>query len=168
MPKPKNKIELIKFSQSNFEQLIAQIDSIPKEKRNQEFPPGTMNRNIRDVLAHLHHWHLMFLGWYEIGMQGKKPPMPAKGYTWKMMPELNQKIWSDYQEVPLETIQKALIESFQKIQLIMEQHTEEELFTKKKYAWTGITSLGVYLISNTSSHYEWGIKQLKKAIKSNR
>jgi hypothetical protein len=44
---------------------------------------------------------------------------------------------------------------------IIEKHTDEELFTKKKYAWTGTTSLGSYLISATSSHYDWGLKTIK-------
>jgi len=48
---------------------------------------------------------------------------------------------------------------------IIEIHNDDELFTKKKYNWTGTTSLGSYFISATSSHYDWGfgtIKPLKK------
>ncbi|MDR1911573.1 MAG: ClbS/DfsB family four-helix bundle protein, partial [Helicobacteraceae bacterium] len=37
----------------------------------------------------------------------------------------------------------------------------DELFTKNKYEWTGTTSLGSYLISATSSHYDWGLKTIK-------
>lgn len=33
-----------------------------------------------------------------------------------------------------------------------------ELFTKRLYSWTGSTSLGAYLVSSTSSHYDWGKK----------
>jgi hypothetical protein len=38
----------------------------------------------------------------------------------------------------------------------LKTYTNDEQLTKKKYAWTGTTSLGAYLISATSSHYEWG------------
>lgn len=48
-------------------------------EQNKEFPLETLNRNIRDVLMHLHNWHLMMLNWYETGMAGQKPEMPAKG-----------------------------------------------------------------------------------------
>ena len=51
---------------------------------------------------------------------------------------------------------------------LIEKHTDDELFTKKKYEWTGTTSLGAYLISATSSHYDWGlktVKPLKKLVK---
>jgi hypothetical protein len=45
------------------------------------------------------------------------------------------------------------------------QHSDQELFEKKKYAWTGTTSLGAYLISATSSHYDWATKLIKRAKK---
>jgi hypothetical protein len=41
------------------------------------------------------------------------------------------------------------------------KHTDEELFTKKRYGWTGSTSLGAYLVSATSSHYDWALKTLR-------
>ena len=55
--------------------------------------------------------------------------------------------------------------SFEKVFSIIEKHTDEELFTKKKYKWTGSTSLGSYLISATSSHYDWALKLMKKELK---
>lgn len=55
--------------------------------------------------------------------------------------------------------------SFEKVFPIIEKHTDEELFTKKKYKWTGSTSLGSYLISATSSHYDWALKLMKKGLK---
>ncbi|MDU2984364.1 MAG: ClbS/DfsB family four-helix bundle protein, partial [Actinomyces sp.] len=39
--------------------------------------------------------------------------------------------------------------------------TNEELFTKAHFSWTGTTSLGSYCVSATSSHYEWAIKKLR-------
>ena len=44
---------------------------------------------------------------------------------------------------------------------IIGKHSDEELFTKKKYQWTGTTSLGAYLIGSTSSHYDWALKTIK-------
>jgi len=61
MARPTSKIELLNQSEVNFKKLMALVEST--ENPNQEFLPGTMNRNIRDILAHLHHWHLMMLNW---------------------------------------------------------------------------------------------------------
>ncbi len=163
MPRPKTKEGLIALSLKNFKKLNDFVDSFSPEEQNAEFPAGTLNRNIRDVLAHLHHWHLMLLKWYDVGMKGEKPAMPAKGYTWKTTSELNKKIREKYSRTDLKKIRKDLQKSFQTIQKVIEQHSDEELFQKKRYNWTGTTSLGSYLISATSSHYDWAYKLIKKA-----
>ena len=141
------------------------IDILPATKLNAEFPEEYLNRNIRDVLAHLHHWHLMFLEWYTIGMTGQKPDMPAKGYTWKMTAELNREIRKKYDTVDIKKVKKILCESHAAIQKIIEAHNDEELFEKKRYGWTGSTSLAAYLISATSSHYDWAYKLIRKCMK---
>ena len=166
MPRPKSKPELLSLSKDNFQKLFELIEGLEVDEQHKEFPVGTMNRNIRDVLAHLHHWHLMLMDWYTVGMSGAKPEMPAKGYTWKMTPELNKWIWRNYQKSALDAIKQMLKDSHQKIQAIIEEHSNEELFEKKRYKWTGTTSLGAYLISSTSSHYAWALKTIKKARKN--
>lgn len=165
MSRPKNKVELLSLSQKNFDDLNAIVNSLSEEDLNKEFPEGTMNRNIRDVLGHIHQWHLMMLGWYNTGIQDKKTDMPAKGYTWKDTPALNKKIWEDNRHISLSAMRWMLEKSHQDIQNIIVKHTDFELFEKKKYKWTGSTSLGAYLVSATSSHYDWAIKLIKKALK---
>lgn len=164
MPRPTHKKDLLALSQKNFKDLNDFIDGFSDHDKNQAFPKGTMNRNIRDVLAHLHHWHLMLLDWYTVGMKGDKPDMPAKGYTWKTTPDLNKAIWEQYQATDLKDVRKMLTDSFNAIQVIIQKHSDDELFTKKKYKWTGTTSLGAYLVSATSSHYDWALKLIKKAL----
>ncbi|UZR97489.1 ClbS/DfsB family four-helix bundle protein [Chondrinema litorale] len=165
MPRPKNKEELLQIGIENAKNLNDLIDSIPESERDKEFSKGTLNRNIRDVMAHLYHWHLMMLNWYKIGMAGKKPEMPAPGYTWKTVPELNTAINKKYSTTHLSDIRKLFNESHKVLIKLIESHTNEELFEKKKYKWTGSTFLGSYLISATSSHYDWAYKLIKKRLK---
>jgi hypothetical protein len=105
----------------------------------------------------------MFLKWYNVGMAGSKPEMPAKGYTWKTLPDLNAKIQAMYTTTNLASAKNFLEESFETVLKTIKSHSNEELFTKKKYPWTGSTSLGAYAISATSSHYDWATKLIKKA-----
>lgn len=163
MPRPVSKTELLHLSQKTYQQLVDYLAQLPDVQL--EFAPGTMNRRVRDVLAHLHHWHLLFFEWYKVGMAGKKPDIPAAGYTWKTTPELNLAIWEKYRHTDLTEVRQLLHKSHHQIQQIIAQHTQEELFTKKLYPWTGTTSLGAYLISSTSSHYEWALKLIKKGLK---
>ena len=166
MPRPKNKCELQDLSQKNYQRLLDLVESFSNEELTLEFPENFMNKNPRDVLSHLHQWHLMMLDWYKVGMSGNKPKMPAEGYTWKTTKELNYKIWQDYQNISLAQAKSLLAESHQKIQSLIEKHSDEELFTKKYYHWTGSTSLAAYLIGSSSSHYDWAYKLIKKARNS--
>lgn len=165
MPRPITKTELLDQSQSNYKRLMDFIEGMDPAEQQKEFPPATMNRNIADVLFHLHHWHLMMLKWYDEGMQGQKPAMPAPGYSWKNTPELNLWIWEKYKIEGLEAAKARFADSHQKVLAIIVEHSNEELFEKKRYKWTGSTSLGAYLISSTSSHYDWAYKLIKRAKK---
>ncbi|SOE20893.1 hypothetical protein SAMN06298216_1370 [Spirosomataceae bacterium TFI 002] len=166
MSRPKNKTELLELGKANFEKLIAFVDSLSDDEQGLDFPPGTLNRNIRDVLMHLHHWHLMMEDWYTQGKVGEKPIIPAKGYTWKTLPSLNNWIREKYKEVSLYEAKLSLKISFNQIREIITSISDPDLFEKKKYAWTGTTSMGAYFISATSSHYDWALKLIKKAKKT--
>jgi len=165
MPRPKTKDELIEQSQKAYQKLNEFIDSFFDEEKNTDFPAGTLNRNIRDVVAHLHHWQLMLLGWYKVGMTGEKPDMPAKGYTWKDLPEFNKGVQKMYTTIDLSKARTLLKESFESVQKLIQKHSNEELFEKKRYVWTGSTSMGAYFVSAVSSHYDWGYKLIKRAKK---
>ena len=165
MPRPKTKSELVKLSEKNFLRLNELVDSLSVAKVQMSFPEGMLNRNVKDVLAHLHEWHLMLLDWYETDLMGEKPDIPRKGYTWKTLPDLNKAIWEKYKGEGLEKARSMLNESHMKVMSLIQSHTDEELFEKKRYKWTGSTSLGAYLISSTSSHYDWAYKLIKKALK---
>ena len=164
MPRPANKTELLDLSKKNYEILMHYIDILPLARQNATFPKGTMNRNLRDVLMHLHHWHLLMIDWYTVGMKGQKPDMPAEGYTWNNTPDLNKWIWQKYQDTSFDEACRHLKSSHKKVQNIIGTHTNEELFEKKRYKWTGTTSLGAYLVSATSSHYDWALKLIKKNL----
>ena len=98
-------------------------------------------------------------------MQGEKPAIPKEGYTFANTPKLNREIWESCQNISLDEALVLFQKSFEKVLSIIEKHTDEELFTKKKYKWTGSTSLGSYLISAASSHYDWALKLMKKGLK---
>lgn len=162
MPRPKTKQHLLELSKLNFDKLFDYIEALPQDEQIKEFPEGSLNRNIRDLLTHLHHWHLMMLDWYAVGMSGKKPNTPAEGYTWKDLPALNIVINEKYKGTTLEESKSLVKDSYDQVRQLVNNHSCEELFEKKRYKWTGTTSLSSYLISATSSHYDTVFKLLKK------
>lgn len=165
MPRPKTKEELVALSSANYAKLNAIIDAIPVNRLDDEFPDDKMYRNIRDVITHLHHWNTMVLDWYAAGERGEKPAIPAEGYSWKTLPDLNIIIWKKYLDTPLTEARVLFEGSFKEVSDLIHSKSNDELFEKKRYKWTGTTSLAAYLISSTSSHYDWAIKKIKKAFK---
>jgi hypothetical protein len=123
---------------------------------------GTQDRNPRDLLMHLWQWQEMLYLWHNENMKGNATNFLPDGFSWKTTPDLNQIFWKNYQDTSLAEAKKLLEASHEKLMQIIESHTNEELFEKSFYPWTGGTTLGAYLISATSSHYDWATKLLKK------
>ncbi|WP_314067887.1 ClbS/DfsB family four-helix bundle protein [uncultured Vagococcus sp.] len=162
MARPKTKEELLTLSKAHYQQLLSLINSFSPEEQIGIFPFEDRDRNIRDVLVHLHEWQLMMKNWYEIGMNGEKPVMPREGYTWKTTADMNLVIWEHYQTTSFIEALALLDESHQQMLHLIEGHTNEELFIKKVYPWTNTTSLGAYFVSATSSHYDWALKKIRQ------
>ena len=171
MPRPTNKTELLLVSEENLKKLLAFIGSLPKDYQMKAYVNNELNdrdKTIADVICHLHEWHLMMKNWYNTGMSGKKPAIPAEDVTWQTLPILNHRIYDKYKGTELSEAIKLLKMSHKEIMELIQKHSDDELFTKKKYMWTGTTSLGAYLVSATSSHYDWALKTIrpiKKLIK---
>jgi hypothetical protein len=165
MPRPTNKEQLKEATSANYSKLLTFIQDLSDEEIRQNFPSNMLNRNVRDVLAHLYHWHLLFFKWYEKGMKGEKPAIPEEGYSWKTTPDLNHKIRELYSGIPITQIFTLLENSHSKLMKIIDSHSEEELFEKKRFKWTGTTSLAAYAIGAGSSHYDWALKIVKKGLK---
>jgi hypothetical protein len=165
MPKPTTKSDLLAANADAFQSLRGLLAAISKAQLDSEFPFPHCDRNVRDVLAHVYEWQQMFFGWYQVGMSGGTPMMPAPGFTWRTTPELNQQIWLKHQSVTIADVRQKLNRSHHKLQELIEQHSDTELFTKRHYPWTGSTSLGAYLTSPGWSHYNWAWKLLRKCLK---
>lgn len=164
MPRPTDKESLLELSDANLSKLLGFIDSLPEERKKRSYENDELNdrdRTVADVVCHLHEWHQMMAQWYEVGMSGKKPAIPAEDVTWKTLPVLNHRIYEKYEGTELSRAVMLLKQSHETMMALIRKHTDEELFTKAKYPWTGTTSLGAYLISATSSHYDWALKTIR-------
>ena len=169
MPRPTSKPELLKAADTQFDKMWKLIDSMNAEEQSAIFRFEDRDKNLRDILVHLHEWHKMVESWHRIGtIEGGIPDVPGKGYTWKTLPDLNLEIWKKYQNVSLEDSKKMLRESHKMNVALVESHSNEELFDKGFYKWTKSTNLGAYFVSSMPSHYEWAMTKIKKHIKTYR
>ena len=164
MPRPKTKEQLLSLSQENYDRLFSLVEPLSSEDRTR--PGVNGDWSVKDILAHLTAWHHLFFTWYEAGSRGEKPAMPAPGCTWKTTPELNEKIYQEHRHQAYDTVAAELNASHGKMMALISGHSDEDLFTKKRYKWTGSTSLGSYAVSASSSHYQWAMDLIRKWAKS--
>ncbi len=161
MPRPTTKQGLLVAANREFDKLWKLVDSMPHEVQVAEFTFEGRDRNIRDVLVHLYEWHQLLLKWTRSNISGQAANFIPEPYNWKTYMQMNMELWKQNQHIPLEEAKSMLRGSHAEVIKLIDNFTDEELFTKKFFPWTGTTNLGSYCISATSSHYDWAIKKLK-------
>lgn len=161
MPRPSTKSGLLEAANGQFSKLWKLIDSLPDEEQTAVFQFEDRDKNLRDILIHLYEWHQLLLKWIQSNQSGVSAPFLPAPYNWKTYPQMNVGFWEKHQDTPYGTSMEMLKESHAQVMQIIEGFTDEELFEKKHFSWTGTTSLGSYCISATSSHYDWAIKKIK-------
>jgi hypothetical protein len=176
MPRATTKTELIASANNQWDKLWSMIESIPESKRKVDFnfkedpklkeAHWKRDKNLRDVLTHLHEWHLLLLNWVSANKGGALQPFLPEPYNWKSYGDMNIELWKKHQSTAYENAVKMLHNSHVEVMALVETFTDEELFTKKYYSWTGTSNVGSYFISVTSSHYDWAMKKLKLYIKN--
>ncbi len=146
--------------EQNFQAMWQEVESIPADFR---LAAGACEEwSVKDILAHLDAWHDMFLLWEREGSAGRKPDMPAPGFTWKDTPALNEAIWERTRYDGYDDVCNRLRSTYDEVRSIVESYDNEDLFTKRRYKWTGSTSVGSYAVSATSSHYDWARQLIRK------
>jgi len=163
MPRPTTKEALLDAAASEYATLTRALSDFPAEHRDDiawQAPIEDQSRNPRDVVAHLHAWHLMTMGWCRSGEAGGTPQVPGPGRTWRDTPAINAEIWERFAATPYAVAADLLDASQKEIVELIAIHTQEQLFDRNVYPWTRSTTLGAYFVSATSSHYRWGVKTL--------
>lgn len=162
MPRPTTKEQLLSLGASNFDKLFALINSMNDEEQRAAFSFDDRDKNVRDVLVHLYEWHMLLIRWIGANLDGVKASFLPDPYTWKTYPAMNVEFWEKHQDTSLEQAVELIKSSHSWVEALIESFTDEALFTRKYYSWTGTTSLGSYCVSSTSSHYDWAFKKIKK------
>lgn len=176
MPRPTTKTALIKAATEEYAKLWQLIDSMSDDAQSATFIFGSefegkeahwaRDKNLRDVLIHLYEWHQLLLRWVSANQQGLESPFLPPPYNWKSYGQMNVALWEKHQNTPLATAKELLKGSHESVMNMIEGLSNEALFTKKHFSWTGTSTLGSYCVSVTSSHYVWAMKKIKQHIKT--
>ncbi|WP_087019640.1 ClbS/DfsB family four-helix bundle protein [Thaumasiovibrio subtropicus] len=175
MARAKTKEELISQASEGFSKLFLYIEAMSEIELKTEFDFSgevskkeahwSRDRNLRDVLVHLYEWHQLLLNWVNSNMEGQKSSFLPEPYNWKTYGQMNIEFFEKHQGTELFMAKELVRESHEAALKLTQKFTNEELFTKKYFDWTGTTTLGSYCISAMPSHYDWALKKLKAHAK---
>jgi hypothetical protein len=176
MPRATCKVELIAAADAQWNKMWTLIDSLSDELRFAAFDFGAnpklkeahwqRDKNLRDVLVHLYEWHQLLLEWTAAGLADKPRPFLPEPYTWKTYGQMNVGFWEKHQSTSYDDAVAMVRASHADVVALIESFSDEELFVKKHFSWTGTTSVGAYCISATASHYDWAMKKIRLHVKT--
>jgi hypothetical protein len=162
MSRPLNKTQLLAAIQKEYSALEKFLAPLTAERLAHVPTPGAWA--VKDILAHLYEWQQMFFTWYETGLRGEMPALPAPGYKWNQLPALNQHIYEKYRGLTPEQVLAQFRESHQKTIQFIENLSDADLTAPGLYAWMNQNTLMAYLNSTTAAHYVWALKEARKAL----
>lgn len=176
MPRPTTKPDLIKAANEQFKKMWNLIDAMTEDEQNATFnfddasnqkeAHWKRDKNLRDVFVHLYEWHQLLLNWVKSNQKGiQKPFLPAP-YNWKTYGQMNVEFWEKHQYTSLNHAKDMLKESHAGVMQMIDGFSNDALFAKGSFPWTGTSTLGSYCVSATSSHYDWAIKKIKRHNKT--
>ncbi|KPK88298.1 MAG: hypothetical protein AMJ88_19240 [Anaerolineae bacterium SM23_ 63] len=92
--------------------------------------PGSMDHwSVKDILAHLVDWEQRLISWYQAGLRGEVPEIPAPGMSWRDLPALNQQGYERHRDETLDEVMENFIGSYQETLRLIEGMNEEEIYT---------------------------------------
>lgn len=144
--------------------LIEKLAAIPPSRWREAGVWGD-GWSVADLVAHLAEWHRLFLGWYEAGLRGAVPQMPAAGYKWSETPRLNRAIHEKHRSRSVKSIRADFDSTHVQLVTLVQALAPAQLLTPGHFAWTGRYPLTTYLGPNTASHYRFAIKVIKRWLK---
>ena len=122
--------------------------------------------SVKDILAHLLEWQQMNLDWYAAGKRREKVYMPAKGYTLRDLPRLNQMIYRKHHHRSLKSVVQDFEEHHKETIALIDSLSDADLTTLGRYSWTGPSwTLSDYLRASTAAHYLWARQRIQRWIR---
>ena len=166
MPRPTNKIDLLSASETNFKKLLSLVESLSEAQQEAKFDFEDRDKCVRDVLVRLYEWHLLLINFIQKNLSGERSAFLPQPYNWKTYPQMNVQIWRKHQDTPLCEAKALLAQTHEKVMALTANFSDEGLFTRGHFDFTGKLNLASYVAGSTSSHYDWAIKKIKKHKKS--
>lgn len=155
----KELLEAINIERTSLDEILAQL------RPRQMTQPGVTRGgwSVKDILAHLVEWQQMNFGWYEAGLRGEKPAMPAPGFTLRELPRLNERISRKHHRRSLRAVLHDYRTHHERMITLIESLQDSDLVTLGRFSWTGPSwTLSDYFRAATVAHYLWARTRIRR------
>jgi len=159
---PKNKAELLAAIEDSFIKLENDLIDIPIELTNiieLEGHKKDTQMSVCNLVAYLIGWGELVIKWHKLFVKNKAIDFPETGFKWTELGDLAQKFYADYSMDDFPTLLKKLRRVVKKINKIIEQSSNEDLYKIPMYK---TYPLGRMIQLNTSSPYKNARSRIRK------
>lgn len=168
MPEPSSAVALQAAAVRGFRTFEDVIDDLPRERWDAPFPapdgfgeshPAGRDRDLQDVLNHLHAWHELLLGWLDAVDRGRRPAYPAEGYRWAELDVLNLKLRDRYRIRDAAHAWARLQASHAAALGRVSGISEDVLFDEERFDWLD-GALAEPAHECLGGHYAWAVEAI--------
>ncbi|UOQ88675.1 ClbS/DfsB family four-helix bundle protein [Agromyces endophyticus] len=171
MTTPETAVALQAAAMRGFRTLEDVIDVIPAKVRDRPFPVAATapaasgvagaprDRDLQDVLNHLHAWHELLIGWLDAIEAGRTPAYPAEGYDWGRLDALNLALREKYRVRQASRAFARLQASHATALGRVSALGDDVLFDADRFDWLGGTLAGP-AHECLGGHYAWAVQAI--------
>ncbi len=146
---------------ASLEALFALIEGAGLQERS--LGEAYLGRRGADVVAHLHGWHELFIGWSRAHHDGEPVVTPAEGYAWDNLDALNDAIYEKYAATPYEDLKMLARESRRDMFTELRRFDEHQATTPGAVAWWKASLLEL-ADECGATHDVWAVERINAAI----
>ena len=158
---PKTKAELLSRNEQERRALSDLLGGLTAE---QMLWPCSNGWSASDIVAHLSEWERLLEGWYDAGLRGETVEVPAPGYTWSTLHDLNTAIYARHRGESAAQAMSDWHASSYRLDRIADWTSEEDLFAPGRFAWTGRGTLASFIWECGGNHYRWAADELRSGL----
>ncbi len=163
MPIPKSRLELINLVKKEYQKLQNKLEWVDAKLANQICVDDW---SIKDLLAVRLWWTENVLNWIDQGKQGGQPDLPAKGYSWKQTPRLNNEIVTRSRKRAYKNIVRDLDTQYHRLLKTIDDLNDDELLATGHFQWAGNYPLCRWLSINTARQYHTASTYIHRVIRT--
>lgn len=163
MPAADTKDALVAVSVKEFDKLQTLLTSVANAEA---LAKDSEDTSIRDVLVHRAYWIDLFLGWSADSRAGRTVHMPAEGYGWGDLKDLNARIRAENADIDWEAAKTALAVSHDRLMKHLNGLSNAALYGEPMSGGNGKWTEGRYAESAGPSHYRSAAKYIRARLKA--